>query len=186
MYNKNKLIGYALVALGVLDIIMWWKLRYGWTNQILGNNILTQYGWGIMIAGGLHFIRKAKAVEQILLDDVDADDDEVVVHKESGRDAIIILTTNKLKFYGFNVSHLRDSIPNFPNQDNLIFDLHQIENVRFVMSKEVALIGKLIPFKWGIQVVLSDGQIFNLPISNSELVAKLCNKQIKKIKNEAS
>lgn len=186
MYNKNKLIGYALIATGILDIYLWSKNGIGWTNQILGDNILTQYGWGLMVAGGIYFIRKSKAVEQILLDDVDSDDDESVIHKESGRGAIIILTSKKLKFYGFDVSNSRGIVPNLPEQDNLTIDLTQIETVRSIMSKEVIFIGKLVPFKWGIQVSLLDGQLFNMPISNSDLVTKLCNKAIKNIKNEAS
>ena len=53
-------IAWILIALGAIDIIGWFFAGSGWTN-VMGDNILTQYAWGIMIGLGIYLLRKEKS-----------------------------------------------------------------------------------------------------------------------------
>jgi len=44
---------WAMIGAGALDLIGWLLTGYGWTNVLLGDNVLTQYGpWALIVAGG--------------------------------------------------------------------------------------------------------------------------------------
>lgn len=177
---KNKILAYLLIGLGVLDLYMLLTTRRSWTNELFGNNILTQIGSELLFIAGIYLLRKAKSKDQVLLDNIHIDHNEKIIHQEMRNGSIVVLTTQMLRLYLFEkTSEKRIYIPNYPKYDRMYFYFDDIISVSPVTNRDIEIpIGRIWLLKFGIQLKLKNGELINIPISNSEMLANLINYQI--------
>jgi hypothetical protein len=178
---NKKMIAWILIALGALDIIVWFIDGWGWTNYLFGDNVFTKYAWGILIFGGFYMLKKENALYKAKIDDLDLNENETIIHKQTGNAAIVTVTNERVRFRGYSMDDVRKSSKGLPEGEIAEYQFSEIEKVQPVKSSEVAKfkIGKLVSLNWGVQLNLKDGNIINIPISDSELVAKHIEKQLK-------
>ena len=179
---KSRYWAYLLIAAGLLDIVVWMVDGWGWTNYLMGDNFITRYAWGLLIAGGFYLLRVENAKEEAELDDVDLNDGEIIIHKQIGNVSIITVTNQRIRFRGITMDDVRSSSKNVPEEDSIDYALSDVASVCTVKSSDVAKfkIGKVLSVKWGIQLIKKDDQIVNLPINKQELVAKHIEKLLNK------
>lgn len=179
---NKRYIAYLLIIAGLLDIIIWFIDGWGWTNYLMGDNIITRYGWALLISGGFYLLRVENAKDEAEVDDVDLNDGETIIHKQIGNVSIITITNQRIRFRGIAMDDVRSSSKNVPEEDSIDYILSDVASVRAVKSNDVAKfkIGKVLAVKWGIQLTKKDDQIVNLPINKQELVAKHIEKLLNK------
>lgn len=183
---NKKIFYYILIGLGALDLIIWVLngFSFGWLELIVGVNGLSKYGAWIMIATGIWLLKKEKAKEKSEIDAVaDLETGEEIIFKNVGNTSIVTVTNKKIIFRCFQID---DSFVknhnNVVTDEKVIFEFNNIESVRFVKTKETAKtkIGGALNLEFGIQLIMKDGTIHNLPTSKSELIcahiAKYLNK----------
>lgn len=180
-----KILYYALIILGALDIIIWLLTGFetGWID-IFGVEPLSRHGWWLMIGTGIYFLSKQKAKEKSEIEDVkDLEEGEQIVYKNVSASTIITLTTKKIIFRAFDNQSLDGIAKNFENvivDEKRIFLNDEITSVKSVKCKDIAKrkIGKLNSTEFGISLVLKNGETANLMTSKSELIVAHISKNI--------
>lgn len=183
---NKKIIAYILIGLGALDLIIWAfnGFSFGWLELVIGVNDVSKYGAWVMIGLGFWMFRKEKAKDKSEIDAItDLNEGEEVIFKNVGNTSIVTLTNKKIIFRCFQID---DSFVknhnNVVTDEKVIFEFNNIESVRFVKTKETAKtkIGGALNLEFGIQLIMKDGTIHNLPTSKSEILTAHINKYLNK------
>jgi nucleosome binding factor SPN SPT16 subunit len=71
-------IGYVLIALGALDLIIWFlnDYNFGWLELVVGVNYFSQYGAWAMMVIGFQMSRNVGSVEQNVISDSQSSSEE--------------------------------------------------------------------------------------------------------------
>jgi len=183
---NKKIIAYILIGLGALDLIIWLfnGFSFGWLELVIGVNDVSKYGAWVMIGLGFWMFRKEKAKDKSEIDAItDLNEGEEVIFKNVGNTSIVTLTNKKIIFRCFQIdASFVKNHNNVVTDEKAIFEFDNIESVRFVKTKETAktkLHGAL-NIEFGVQVILKDGAIHNLPTSKSEIISAHINKYLNK------
>ena len=177
----KKTIGYIFIVVGVVDFLSS-LFGYDLTYWLIGD--LSQASPFIFGLLGWFLINKAETETQTKIDDLDIEDDETIVYRVQKSNYVLTLTNKRVRYLSATIEDEREYVENLPESSNTEYDLDQIKSVRSVKAKETATyaIGRflagLINSDYGIQIELKDNTIFNLAVSEAELVSKHINKQM--------
>lgn len=181
---NKKYIGIVLIILGAADLLIWLlnDFSFGWLELVVGVNFISKYGAWLMIFFGYWLFNRENAKEKAEVDEIlDLEEGEIVVFKNVGNSTIITLTNKKIIYRAF---HLEQNFINSHNDlvsdEKALFDYKQIEKVRAVKNKDTgnSKIARAINLEFGIQLLMKNGMIYNLPTSKSELISAHINKYL--------
>jgi hypothetical protein len=183
---NKKIIAYILIGLGALDLIIWAfnGFSFGWLELVVGVNDLSKYGAWVMIGIGFWMYRKEKAKDKSEIDAItDLNEGEEIIFKNTGNSSIVTVTNKKVIFRAFNIDDtILKNHNNVVADEKAIFEYNDIESARFVKTKETAKtkIAGALNLEFGIQLIMKDGTIHNLPTSKSEIISAHINKYLNK------
>ena len=128
-----------------------------------------------MIILGYWLFNRENAKEKAEIDEIsDLEEGEQVVYKNVGNSTIITLTNKKIIYRAFDLDqNFINSHNDMVSDEKAIFDYEQIEKVTAVKNKDTgnSKIARAINLEFGIQLLMKDGTIYNLPTSKSELIS---------------
>lgn len=181
---NKKIIAYILIGLGALDIIIWILngFTFGWLELVVGVNVISMYGgWG-MIALGIWYYQKEKAIEKSEIDDIaDLESGEEIVFKNVGNATIVTVTNKKIIYRAHNVEEATLNFnDNVVAEDKATFPYSEIDSITSIKFKDIATtkFGKLKGINFGISLKMKDGSVKHLPTSKSELLCAHISKYI--------
>jgi hypothetical protein len=183
--NTRKILAWALIILGLLDLGQGLIDRWGWTNYLFGNNFFTKYAWSLMVAYGADILRKEKGKYFAEIDDIDLDEDEEILMKEIGHIAILKVTPKRLLYRIFNFSG-HDGLINVPNNEFTEIKFSEIADFEITRSKDIGryAIARNFPIlkdrKVGVRIIYKNEESINLIITKSDLIIKLLRKALRK------
>lgn len=175
--KSTQIAGWVLIALGTADIAQWAMTspRLGWTNHLLGDNVLTRYGWGIMIAVGVMLLRKAKAERQSTAANSELEPGEEVLLTKRSLRGVLTITTLRVRFIEADLDADRKTMRDIPDGARTEIALADIQSVRSVRQNEVARtkLAGLIKTNWGVSIATRDGRTINLPTPDGDEAAAM-------------
>jgi hypothetical protein len=181
---NKKYIAYLLIGLGAADILIWAAndFSFGWLELVVGVGVISKYGGWLMILSGFWLYNQQRALEKSEIDLIsDLDDGESVMYKHVGMATIITLTNKKIIYRAHNLEQKTINNHNDTVEDEkAIFEFKDIKSVRAVKTKDTGSnkLARAINMEFGIQLVMKDGTIRNLPTSKSELICAHIVKQL--------
>lgn len=182
----KKYIAYALIWLGASDLLIWVvnDFSFGWFEFVVGVNVISKYGAWLMIICGIWFYNQQRVKEESEIDLlIDLDKDEVMLYKHVGMATIICLTNKKIIYRAHNLDQqFINNHNDIVKDEKAIFEYADIETARPVKTKDTgsSKLARTINVEFGIQLLLKDGSIKNLPTSKSELI---CSHIVKNLNN---
>jgi hypothetical protein len=147
--------------------------RIGWINHLLGDNCITKYGPGAMIAVGWLLVQRGAAERRASKMNAQLEVGEVVVLTTRDLSGVLTLTNRRLRYNEANLDAYRQSIKSVPAGEVTVIALADIAAVRAVRQNEVTStsLAAMITRMWGVSITLQDGSIVNLPVSDAETIA---------------
>jgi hypothetical protein len=136
-----------------------------------------------MILAGFWLYNQQIALDKSEIDLLtDLDDGEEMLFKHVGMSTIITLTNKKIIYRAHNleqkvITNNNDVI----EEEKAIFEYNNMETVRAVKTKDTgnSKLARAVSVEFGIQLVMKDGSIKNLPTSKSELICAHIMKHLK-------
>lgn len=189
--NTRKILAWALIILGLLDLGQALIDKWGWINYLFGNNVFTRYAWGFMVGYGAYILRQEKGKYFAEIDDFDLVDDEQILFKEVGYIAILKVTQKRILYRIFDHASFENLI-NVPTTELTQIMFSDIENFEITRGKDVAgnALARNFPIlkdiKSGVRVIYKNGDIINLQITKSDLVMKVLEKSLRKFNEKNS
>jgi hypothetical protein len=185
MANSKEQIGWGLVVLGVSDFVaaLANEEGVGFIESIFGENELTGRLFWVSIAVGIYMIKVGRSEYKMKVDEIDIPEDEKVVHRQSGNGSFLTLTSNRIIFRCIELDTLRKQVRDMPSSDSITIFINDISSAKTVKNSEISkglfsVVSSVFSRVWGVQLLLKDGAVINIPVSEPEVVAKMIQKTI--------
>lgn len=180
--TRTLFLGWGLIVLGAADILQWALStpKLGWTNHLLGDNLLTRYGWSIMIISGIVLVRRANVERRAATWNAHLDPGESIVLTKRSLSGVLTVTDMRIRFLEADLDEHRKAIRNVPEGASTDLALTDVAGIRPVRQSDVARtkFAGLIPRVWGVSISLKDGREVNLPVPDAQEVSAVVQRMI--------
>lgn len=185
---NKKLIAWLLIIPGGALVAVYMVLnimgRLEMKIEIENENFLNfyrEYGVGtllgmfvagiIMIVIGRMILKKEKTLKIEETEEHELKPGESIVFKQSGSTSLVIVTNQRVRYYGFMTKDLGNTYTNLPASDREDYEHNFIKSVRAVSNGDLLKSRLGRKAKFGVQLELKDGRIVNMPVASQDDVA---------------